>query len=551
MTVSRDRSTEMDFDYDHERESWKWEIPEFYNIGRDCTDTHAADPSTRDHPAMHFEAESGESHTLTFADLARETDRMANALREFGIERGQRVLIRLDNCPELPLVFLGAIKMGAVPIPTSNRLTAQELAYIASDSGAVAVVTSPDLYPLVPQAREASGAIRHTLIVRGEAPPGTVDFAALAASGPDTFEGPETRAEDLAYICYTSGTTGYPRGVMHAHRSVIGRGPATKYWQALRGDDVVFHSGKLNWTYTLGTGCIDPWRAGVTVVIWGGQHDIRKFYGIIGKYGVTVYIGVPTVFRQMLRFYHELGDDLATLRHVLCAGEHLSAELCTEWKDRTGIEIYDGLGMSEFSYYLTNMVGMPVRPGSSGKPQPGHASTLLDGTGREVGPGEVGVLATPRDDPGIMLGYWNLVDQTDGKFSGDWFISGDYFYKDSEGYYWFIGRNDDLINTFGFRVSPLEVERVLGTYPGVEECAVAGVDIGDGKTIIVGFVVLESGVVPSAGLMQGLKAHASTSLADYKCPKEIQFVDAISKTSNGKVRRRVLKENYLAAVSGG
>ncbi len=534
----------MEFNYENLCRSWKWEIPPHYNIGRDCTDKHAKRESHRNKVALYWENEEGETRKFTFAEIAGVTNRIGNALLSLGFQKGDRLLIRLPNIPEFPFAFLGAIKIGAVPIPTSTMFTSEEIGYLLDDSGAKGVITTAQLYEAVEINRGRHREFKHALIVGNSVPSGCVDFLELVNQSPESLEVPETKADDMAYICYTSGTTGFSKGVVHAQRALIGHDPAATYWQSLKPNDIVMHAGKLNWTYTLGTGCLDPWRHGCTTVIYGGEHNPKKFFELISKYRVNVFMAVPTVYRQMIRVSDEINPDLSSLRHALSAGEHLSEELFLSWKNKLGIELYDGLGMSEFSYYLSNMPGMPIKPGSPGKPQPGHRSTLIDEDGKEVGVGETGVLATPKDDPGIMLGYWQKPQETERMFRGNWFVSGDFFYKDEDGYFWIVGREDDIITTFGYRVSPFEVERVLNEHPAVSECAVTGINLVEDKTITTAFVVLKEGH-QSEKLKQELLDYTHRRLAKYKCPREIVFVESLPKTANGKIRRKALRESHV------
>jgi acyl-coenzyme A synthetase/AMP-(fatty) acid ligase len=533
----------MKFNYENLCRSWKWEIPTHYNIGRDCTDKHAIRESHRNKVALYWENEEGETKRFTFRELSELTNKIGNALLSLGFEKGDRILIRLPNIPEFPLVFLGAIKIGGVPIPTSSMLTYEEIGFILDDSGAKGVVTTNDLCEAVEVNRGRHKQFKHVLIVGDSIPSRLEDFWNLVGKSSGNLDAPETKASDVGYICYTSGTTGFPKGVVHAQRSLIGRDPAGTYWQALKPDYIVMHAGKLNWTYTLGTGCLDPWRHGCGTVIYGGEHNPKKFFELMTKYRVNVFMAVPTVYRQMLRIADEVNPDLFSLHHALSAGEHLSEELFFAWKNRLGIELYDGLGMSEFSYYLSNMPGMPIKAGSPGKPQPGHRSTLIDENGKEVGVGETGVLATPKDDPGIMLRYWQNPEETERMFQGSWFVSGDYFYRDQDGYFWIVGREDDIITTFGYRVSPFEVERVLNEHPAINECAVTGINVDEDKTITTAFVVTKEKNV-SDELKEELLDYTHQRLASYKCPREIIFIEAIPKTANGKIKRKVLREDY-------
>ena len=534
----------MKFNYENLCSSWKWGIPTLYNIGRDCTDKYAKSESHANKIALYWESEEGEIKRFTFAELSSLTNQIGNALLSLGFQKGDRLLIRLPNLPEFPLVFLGAIKIGAVPIPSSTMLTAEEIGCLLDDSQAKGVITTPELYEAVEVNRGHHKKFKHVLVVEQPIPSACVGFSELINKCSENLTIAETKAEDVAYICYTSGTTGFPKGVVHAQRALIGRDPAALYWQALKPNYIVMHAGKLNWTYTLGTGCLDPWRYGCSTVIYGGEHNPKKFFDLIAKYRVNVFMAVPTVYRQMLRIADEFDPDLSSLHHALSAGEHLSEELFLSWNNKLGIELYDGLGMSEFSYYLSNMPGMPIKPGSSGKPQPGHRSTLIDEEGKEVGVKEIGVLATPKDDPGIMLDYWQRPQETEKMFRGNWFVSGDFFYKDEDGYFWLVGREDDIITTFGYRVSPFEVERVLSDHPVVHECAVTGIDVGEDKTITTAFIVVKDSRHELERLKQELLDYAQRRLARYKCPKEIVFIDSIPKTANGKIKRKVLREAY-------
>ena len=536
----------MHFNYEKLCRTWKWKIPSLYNIGRDCTDSQAKNKYLRDKVALYWENEFGETRRLTFQELSDLTNQIGNALLSLGFKKGERIIIRLPNIPEFPLTFLGAIKIGSVPIPSSSMLTSEEIGYIIDDSGARAVITTPDLFEEVEVNMGKHMAFKEVIIIGSPVPSGCIDLKELVIRCNTALQVPETRASDMAYICYTSGTTGYPKGVVHAQRALIAHDPAALFWQALKPNYTVLHAGKLNWTYTLGTGCMDPWRHGCATVIFGGEHNPKKFFELIKKYQVNVFMAVPTVYRQMIRIVDEVTPDLSSLNHALSAGEHLSVELFTLWKQKLGVELYDGLGMSEFSYYLSNMPGMPIKPGSPGKPQPGHRSTLIDSEGNEVEVGDVGVLATQRFDPGIMLSYWNKPDETRKMYKHDMFISGDHFYKDEAGYFWIVGRQDDIIATFGYRVSPFEVERVLNEHQAVSESAVTGINVGEDKTITTAFVVLKE-KADSQKIRDELINYTQSRLARYKCPREIVFVDSIPKTTNGKIKRNVLRETYSIA----
>jgi acetyl-CoA synthetase len=394
--------------------------------------------------------------------------------------------------------------------------------------------------------------LRHVLLT-GDAPapptriaPLRLD-AALATAKPDPAVHP-TRADDPAYLVYTSGTTGYPKGVLHAHRALLGRQPSSTYWfDFLPDGDRVLHAGKFNWTYVLGTGLMDPLYRGHTAILHEGATDATLWPRLIARHGATTFIGVPTIYRQILQKTRFGARDVPTLRHCMSAGEHLSAEVLAAWRERFGVDVYEGLGMTECSYYLCQTRSRPIRPGSAGFAQPGHDVKLLDpATWREVGVDEEGMLCIPRDDPGLMLRYWNRPEETAAAFHDRWFLTGDYARRDADGYLWFLGRRDDLINSFGYRVSPHEVERVLKDHPDVADAAALGEEIAADKVLVVAYVVPRPGGDVGA---DALLAYGRQRLAAYKAPRIVYLVDELPRTRNGKLQRRALAPTLARARS--
>ena len=328
--------------------------------------------------------------------------------------------------------------------------------------------------------------------------------------------------------------------MLHAHRALLGRQPSTRYWFDFRpaGDDRVLHSGKFNWTYVLGTGLMDPLYQGRTAILYEGPSDPAAWPRLIARHRATTFIGVPTLYRQILQRTAAGRDDVPTLRHCMSAGEQLSEEVLTGWRERFGLDIYEGLGMTECSYYLCETRTRPIRPGSAGFAQPGHDVRLLDADLAEVPAGTEGMLCIPADDPALFLRYWNRPDEQAAAFAGRWFLTGDYARRDADGYVWFLGRRDDLINTFGYRVSPFEIERVLKAHPAVADCAAVGEEIAPGKTIPVAYVTL---LADAGGTPEALLAHGHEHLASYKAPRVVYVVDELPRTRNGKVLRRALR----------
>jgi acyl-coenzyme A synthetase/AMP-(fatty) acid ligase len=529
---------------------WVWDLPARFNIGAACTDAHLGSATAGRAAVVVDDAASG-VQTLTFAELARTTGRMAALLEDLGIAPGERVLIRLSNCLEYPIAFLGALKRGAIAVPTSTLLTADEVRHLAVDSGAAALVTDAGTFAAMGEMLGALAALRCVLVV-GAGPGGTGgcagvhDFAARLDATRRIAPAADTRAEDAAYLVYTSGTTGYPKGVLHAHRALLGRQPSSEYWfDFVPTGERVLHAGKYNWTYVLGTGLMDPLYRGHTAIVAEGPADAARWPRLLATHRATTFVAVPTVYRQILQKTPAGRADLPALRHCMSAGEPLSSEVLAAWRARFGLDVYEALGMTECSYYLCTTRARPIRPGSAGFVQPGHDVRLFDpDTWREVGTNEEGMLCIPRHDPALMLGYWHQPEETAASFHGDWFLTGDYARRDAEGYVWFLGRRDDLINTFGYRVSPHEVERVLKEHPEVADAAAAGEDVAAEKTLVVAYVVPRAGgsLTPEAML-----AWAHAHLASYKAPRVVYLVDELPRTRNGKVQRRALGPSLARA----
>src|SRR5262245_57199722 len=397
---------------------WRWIVPEHFNIAVACLDRHLG-TAVAARVAMIVEDDVHGTAQATYAELATATSRFAQVLRNLGVTAGERVLIRLPNSLEYPTAFLGAMKLGAISVPTSTLLTAEEVLYLARDSGAQALVIDKQAWQTFGSRLAESSALRFVLLA-GSGPVASVaglevlDLASALGTISSWDRPAATRANDPAYLVYTSGTTGYPKGVLHAHRSLLGRQPASEYWFDFDpvGDRIV-HSGKFNWTYVLGSAMMDPLYRGHSVIAYEGKNEASTWPRLIAKHSATIFIGVPTVYRQIIQKTEFARRDVPMLRYCMSAGEHLSDEVLTRWRERFGMDIYEAVGMSEFSYYLSQSKHRPIRPGSAGFPQPGHEIKLLDPeTLYEVPPGEEGMICVPEADPGLFLDYWNLPEET-------------------------------------------------------------------------------------------------------------------------------------------
>ena len=534
--------------------TWTWHVPDFFNIGVACTDAHLG-TGVENRLAMIVEDDQLGTVSITYAELAERTSQFAQLLRKQNVLPGDRVLIRLPNGIDYPTAFLGAMKAGCVAVPTSTLLTAEEVLYLAKDSAAKVLVMDKAMWPqLAEQLGKAEN--MQLVLLSGDGQQANagelkvLDLApALAAI--TAWSAPHaTRADDPAYLVYTSGTTGYPKGVLHAHRALIGREPASQYWFNFDAHHVdrILHSGKFNWTYVLGSGLMDPLYLGKTVIVHEGKNDANCWPRLIAKHNATIFIGVPTIYRQILQKTTTTKADVPTLRFCMSAGEHLSDDMLAAWRTRFGMDIFEAVGMSEFSYYLSQSVHRPIRAGSAGFAQPGHDIRLLNAdTLQPVEQGEEGMIAIPETDPGLFLHYWNLPEET-AKYKHDgYFFTGDYAKIDDEGYLWFLGRRDDIIKSFGYRVSPYEVERVLKSHPGVADCACVGEEIEKDKLMVVAYVIAQPGQAVSP---DEFLAFGQQHLAAYKAPKRIYLAGDFPRTKNGKILRREISPIIAVAKSG-
>ena len=472
--------------------------------------------------ALTIEHGRGEPGRWTYEALDHAVQGIAAGLAARGLPKGDRVLIRMGNTPEAALMFFGAIAGGFVPVPTSAQLTEREADFVLENSGASIVALSPDLL------LDAG----HLDILL------PADIATLTATPVTGYA--DTHKAAPAFLVYTSGTSGTPKGVLHAHRSVWGRKPMVDGWYGLGCDDVMVHAGAMNWTYTLGVGLSDPWANGASTVLYNGPKNINIWPHLIRAYEGTLFAAVPSLYRQMLRD-SDIGDGIPSLRHGLTAGEPLPALVAADWRETTGLPLYEALGMSECSTYISSGPVTPVRNGSPGRAQPGRCISILSDEQTDPQPvpqGKTGLLAVHNSDPALMLRYWNRPEEDAQVWKGDWFCGGDLAHMDADGYIWFEGRADDVMNAQGYRVSPAEVEAAVASHGDVAEVAVREVAAASGVHIIAAFVKPAGDGQDASAIM----SHAASSLAAYKCPREIVFVDELPRTANGKLARKRLPE---------
>jgi acetyl-CoA synthetase len=465
------------------------------------------------------------SEIWSFAALDKAVRRCAGGLRALNLAPQARVLIRLDNTSDYALLFFGCIAAGLVPIPASTQLTAPEVEFLLANSGAEVLAVADDAAPVqVPNGvRVVTASEVRRLIETGRA----VAYAM-------------TRADDPAFLVYTSGTTASPKGVLHAQRSAWGRRPMYDGWYGITPRDRVMHAGAFNWTYTLGVGLTDPWANGATTLIYTGVKDPGLWPDLISRHNATIFAAVPGLYRQILKYAKPGATGFGGLRHGLTAGEAPPAGFFEEWTGQTRLALYEALGMSELSTFVSTSPTVARRAGAIGRPQPGRSVAILAADGDSclpLGAGQEGLLAVHRSDPGLMLGYWNRPVEQAEVFRGDWFIGGDLAVMDADGYVTHAGRSNDIMKAMGYRVAPQEVEAVLALHPDVAEVACREVLVRADVSVIGAYIVPKPGATPDA---EAILAFAAERLAAYKRPRQINFVDALPRTANGKIRRAAL-----------
>ena len=496
-----------------------------FNMARYCIAGGAA--TTPGKPALIVIGDAATmlpTEVWTYTDLEDAVLRTAGALRRMGLAEGDRVMIRLDNTSAYAILFFGAIAAGLVALPASSQLTDRETLFLLEDSRAAAVACAAPL---------DTGTLSYEpLVLTPE------DVTRMMRDGP-RIDYATTNAETPAFLIYTSGTTANPKGVLHAQRAALGRRPMYRGWYGIKSDDRVLHAGAFNWTFTLGVGLTDPWANGATALIFTGEKQPELWPPLIRATDATLFAGVPGLFRQILKYADVSPAAVPTLRHALMAGEAPPPGLFEEWTTRTGKPLYEALGMSEISTYISTGPGVPRKPGTVGKAQPGRRVAILpvEGADEPLPPDTEGLIAVHRSDPGLMLGYWNRPDEQADVIRGEWFAGGDLGRMDAEGYISHTGRNNEVMKALGYRVSPMEVEAVLATHPHIAEVACAEVAVRVDVHVVGAFVVLKNEAPRDA---TGILAFAAERLAAYKCPREVRFLDQLPRTANGKVRRASL-----------
>ncbi len=530
--------------YDEIYRDFRWQIPSQYNIAVDVCDRQPPEQL-----ALVYRDENGVVRNYSFGDLARWSNRCANVLAAQGIGRGDRVGILLPQCPETAIAHLAVYKLGAVAVPLFTLFGEDALEYRLTDSGARAIVTNGANLPKLTALRDRLPALECLLVAGGDTG-GALDFWDTLERGSDRFRPVATAADDPAMLIYTSGTTGPPKGALHAHRVLLGHLPGVEMPQ-----EFFPEPGDLFWTpadWAWAGGLLDvllpSWHHGVPVLAHrSSKFDPEEAFALMAAHGVRNAFLPPTALKLMRQVPSPQTRHRVALRSIGSGGESLGSELLDWGRETFGLTINEFYGQTECNLVLANCASLlPVRPGAMGRPVPGHVVEVVDEEGRLLPPGVPGQVAVRRPDPVMFLEYWRNPEATRRKFAGDWLLTGDTATRDEDGYFRFVGRDDDIITSSGYRIGPGEIEECLMRHPAVALAAAVGVPDPVRTEIVKAFVVLRPGHVPDASLEQEMRDFVRARLSAHEYPRQVAFVEELPMTATGKIRRRELREREIA-----
>lgn len=532
--------------YDELRRNFVWHVPDQINAGVELCDRHAAAGVGL---ALVAVDSDGSVREYSFEDIRRQSNRLGNALKGLGVARGDRVAILLSQRPETAISHVACFKIGALSVPLFTQFGPEAIEYRMASSGAKAIVTDLDNVDKVQSVRDRLPSLEHVILV--DDPTGRLghSLGALLQRASDELDPVSTRSDEPAMIIYTSGTTGSPKGTVHAHRFVVAHQPLISFTH-----DGFPQPGDRFWSpadWAWGGGLLDTlfpsWYDGVPVV----AHRFRKFdperaFALIAEHRIRNAFMPPTALKMMREVSSPRDRWAIDMRSIASGGESLGVEVLDWARDVFGLMINEFWGQTEANL-LTGNRGtiMPVKPGSIGRAIPGHHVAILGPDGAVLKPGEIGEFAARGPDPIFFLGYWNNEQATADKYRNGWLLTGDAGWMDEDGYFWFVGRDDDLIKSGAYRIGPTEVEDCIMRHPAVAQVAVVGSPDPVRGTIVKAFVKLRVGITADDALTVSIQEHVRSRLAAYQYPREVEFVDDFPVTATGKIRRKDLREREL------
>ncbi|HXI03425.1 MAG TPA: acetate--CoA ligase [Candidatus Saccharimonadales bacterium] len=554
-------------DYDRMRRTWSWSQAAEgitglkdggVNIAWECLDRHIQ-AGKGERTAMIWLGRDGSEERYTFAEMKDRANRASEILVSLGVEKGDRVFVFLERIPELYFTVFGTLQAGAVIGPLFSAFGPDAIRDRLEDSAARVLVTSPALLPRLASIRADLHALEKILVVDRESSgwaPGPDRECSWSEAMKETtgdFEPVPTGAEDYAVMHYTSGTTGKPKGAAHVHQAIQGHWATARYVLDLHEEDIYWCTADPGWVTGTSYGMFGPWSNGVTNLIYQGGFGAEAWYRVIQEHQVSVWYTAPTAVRMLMKAGEALPRrfDLSSLRYICSVGEPLNPEAIVWALKAYGMPIHDNWWQTETGcIQIANYPVLPIRPGSMGKPFPGVTAAIVDETGSELPAGEEGDLVLKPRWPSMFRTYWNRKDLYDSRFRNGWYHTGDRARMDADGYFWFVGRSDDVINTAGHLVGPFEVESALVEHPAVAEAGVIGKPDEERMEIVKAFVSLKDGYEPTDALKEEIRLFVRERLAAHAYPREIEFMASLPKTRSGKIMRRLLKARELGLPEG-
>ncbi|MFC2949585.1 acyl-CoA synthetase MbcS [Virgibacillus sediminis] len=511
--------------------------PQNYNIAMEV-ERYAADA---DRKALIWQDDAGTAKEITYGELVKNANRIGNVFQRMGLEKGDKILVMIPRLIDVYEVYLAALKTGVIIIPSSEMLKTKDLQYRITHGEAKGIVS---YFPFTDQYKDILEYHKLKKFVVGEPVEGWHYLDDLKRGASEELEMVPTSKDDIAFLPYTSGTTGNPKGVVHTHAwGYAHLQTAPKNWLSIKEGDRVWATAGPGWQKWIWSPFLSVLGSGATGFIYHGKFDPEKYLSLLEEHEINVLCCTPTEYRLMAKVDNLEEYQLPALHSAVSAGEPLNVEVIDTFKRYFNIMVRDGYGQTENTLLLGVMKNMELRPGSMGKPTPGNEVELIDEDGKPVPANQVGDIAVKIDSPSLFREYYKDMDRTKKSRKGDYYITGDQARKDEDGYYWFEGRKDDIIISSGYTIGPFEVEDALVKHPYIKECAVVASPHEVRGSIVKAFVVLKQNV-DEAGpdLVKALQDHVKQVTAPYKYPREIEFVDDLPKTSSGKIRRIELRQ---------
>ncbi|MFD1451200.1 MULTISPECIES: acyl-CoA synthetase MbcS [Oceanobacillus] len=510
--------------------------PEWYNITSEF-EKYAADEGRK---AIILEEQNGDTKEITYTNLIKNANKTGNILLKHGLKRGDKIMIMLPRCIEAYELYIAALKLGIIIIPSSEMLRTKDLQFRISHGEINAVVATEACVEEFKKVAEYEQLIKFSI---GEEIEGWVSIDKEKNQVSDQLETVKTSRDDVAFLSYTSGTTGNPKAVIHSHGwGFAHMSSAPRYWLSIQDGDTVWATAAPGWQKWVWSPFLSIMGTGATAFVYDGRFDAAKYLELLEKHQINVLCCTPTEYRLMAKLSNLDDYHLDALHSAVSAGEPLNREVIDKFRQHFDVTVRDGYGQTENTLLLGFLKGTEVRPGAMGKPTPGHDVVVIDEDGQLTKPGVVGDIAIPLDTPSLFKGYYKDEERTTRSQRGNYYVTGDQASMDEEGYFWFEGRSDDIIISSGYTIGPFEVEDTLVKHPDVKECAVVASPDPIRGNVVKAFVVLQDNIIGNDEVVETLQSYVKHEIAPYKYPRKIEFVSELPKTTSGKIRRIELRQ---------